>query len=106
VYMVLEQQGYIVLEAQDGAGALRLAADYGGPIHLLVTDVVMPRMSGQTLTQQLAGLCPGLRVVYMSGYSDDAVEQYGTLEADVAFLHKPFSPMDLARKVRAVLDRT
>jgi PAS domain S-box-containing protein len=104
-HLVLKQQGYTVLEAEDGPGALRLAADHAGPIHVLLTDVIMPRMCGQALAQQLAGLCPGLRVVYMSGYPDDEIAQYGELEADAAILHKPFSPMDLARKVRAVLDQ-
>jgi PAS domain S-box-containing protein len=104
-HLVLEQQGYTVLEAVDGPEALRRAADHSGPIHVLITDVIMPHMNGQSLARQLAELCPGLRVVYMSGYPDDEIEQYGVLGADAAFLHKPFTPMDLARKVRAVLDR-
>jgi PAS domain S-box-containing protein len=103
-HLVLEQQGYTVLEAMDGPGALDLAADQSGPIHVLITDVIMPHMNGPALARQLTEFCPGLRVVYMSGYPDEEIEQYGVLEADAAFLHKPFTPMDLARKVRAVLD--
>src|SRR6267378_3665090 len=100
----LEAQGYLVLAASDAAAALRVVERHGGMIHLLLTDVVMPGLSGRELADQLAGQRPGIRVLYMSGYPGDAVVQHGTLPAGSAFLQKPFSPDGLARKVRDVLD--
>jgi signal transduction histidine kinase len=100
----LEAQGYVVLAASDGPAALRLVERHGGTIHLLVTDVVMPGLSGHELAGKLAVLRPGIRVLYMSGYPGDAVVQHGTLPEGSAFLQKPFSPDGLARKVRDVLD--
>ena len=104
--LTLEHQGYVVLEASDGQEALRLANEHGGPIHLLLTDVVMPGMSGQTLSQRLALTQGNLKTLFVSGYPDEAVAHHGVLEPGVAFLQKPFGPMALARKVRAVLDST
>ena len=101
---VLEARGYTVLEADRGAPALAVSDAQAGPIHLLITDVVMPEMSGRELAQQLAGRRPATRVLYMSGYTDDAVVRHGVLEAGVAYLQKPFTPEGLLRKVRAVLD--
>jgi DNA-binding response OmpR family regulator len=102
--LVLLRQGYKVLEARNGEKAIRLAADHPGPIHLLLTDVVMPGLSGATVAERLAETYPDLRVLFMSGYTDDAIAHHGVLESGIAFLSKPFSSMDLARKVRAVLD--
>jgi len=100
----LEAQGYVVLAAGDGADALRVVERHGGTIHLLLTDVVMPGISGRELADRLATRRPGLRVLYMSGYPGDAVVQHGSLPSGSAFLQKPFSPDGLARKVRDVLD--
>ncbi|HLZ45862.1 MAG TPA: PAS domain S-box protein [Gemmatimonadales bacterium] len=100
----LETQGYVVLAASDAAAALRVVERHGGTIHLLLTDVVMPGMSGRELADQLGSQRNGIRVLYMSGYPGDAVVQHGGLPAGSAFLQKPFSPDALARKVRDVLD--
>ncbi len=100
----LEAAGYTVLAAAAGPDALRLVERYGGPIHLLLTDVVMPGMSGRELAQQLGQRRPGLRVLYMSGYPGDAMVHRGALEPGTAFLQKPFLPEDLTRKVREVLE--
>ena len=100
----LESQGYVVLAASDATAALRVVERHGGTIHMLVTDVVMPGLSGRELADQLAAQRPGIRVLYMSGYPGDAVVQHGGLPSGSAFLQKPFSPDSLARKVRDVLD--
>src|SRR6058998_2682902 len=100
----LEAQGYVVLAASDATAALRVVERHGGTIHILVTDVVMPGLSGRALADKLAAQRPGIRVLYMSGYPGDAVVQHGSLPAGSAFLQKPFSPDSLARKVRDVLD--
>jgi CheY-like chemotaxis protein len=100
---VLQAKGYEVLEASNGAEALALVARHAGPLHLLVTDVVMPRMSGRELATRLGDVRPGVKVLYVSGYTDDAVVRHGVLEAGAMFLQKPFSPDALARKVRDVL---
>jgi CheY-like chemotaxis protein len=101
---ILQPMGYIVLEAGSGEEALRLCAGQEGAIHLLLTDVVMPGMSGHEVAQRLARMCPEMRVLYMSGYSDDALIRRGVLEQGTAFLQKPFTPDALAHKVREVLD--
>jgi DNA-binding response OmpR family regulator len=95
-----------VLEAADGDEALAVAARQPGPIHLLVTDVVMPRRSGRELAERLREARPGIKVLYMSGYTDDTVIRHGLEEAEHALLQKPFSGAALATKVREVLDRT
>jgi CheY-like chemotaxis protein len=101
---VLQESGYNVLEAANGDMALRETADQTGPIHLLVTDVVMPGMSGRELAERLAAQRPGLRVLFLSGYTDDAIIRHG-VGAGAAFLQKPFSPEELTRKIREILDR-
>jgi two-component system, cell cycle sensor histidine kinase and response regulator CckA len=97
--------GYTVLEANHGGEAVRLAERYDGPVHLLVSDVVMPEMGGRVLAERLAAARPGMKVLFVSGYTDDAVVRHGVLEAEMAFLQKPFTPGLLARKVRNVLDQ-
>jgi len=100
----LESYGYTVLEAADGPAALDLAARHPRGIDILVTDVVMPGMSGRELAERLAPARPAMRVLYTSGYTDDAMVRQGVLRAGVACLQKPFVPETLARKVREVLD--
>jgi PAS domain S-box-containing protein len=97
--------GYKVLCAGSGDEALALARQHPEPIHLLLTDVVMPNMSGPDLARRLAEMRPGTRVLYTSGYTDDTVLLHGVLEAGVAFLQKPYGPAALAARVREVLDR-
>src|SRR3989454_7109923 len=101
---MLERQGYCVLEAANGATALSLARQHHSAIHLLVTDVVMLEVSGRELADQLVQLRPDMKVLFMSGYTDDAVVRHGILQEGIAYLQKPFTPDTLARKVRSVLD--
>jgi two-component system cell cycle sensor histidine kinase/response regulator CckA len=100
---VLQQHGYTVLEAQHAADALAIAERHTGPIHLLLTDVVMPEMSGRALAERLAELRPKTPVLYISGYTDSAIVRHGVLAADVILLQKPFTPNDLVHKVHQVL---
>jgi len=101
---VLERQGYTVIDAPDGEAALRVAERHRGEIHLLLTDVVMPKLSGRELAERLAAVRPGLRVLFTSGYSDEAVVRHGEIRPGAGYLQKPFTPDSLARKVREVLD--
>jgi YesN/AraC family two-component response regulator len=94
-----------VLEAADGNEAPLLCERYEGPLHLLVTDVVMPVLGGRGLAECLAALRPGLKVLFLSGYAADAVIRHGVLAPEVDFLQKPFTGAALTRKVREVLDR-
>lgn len=101
---VLEMEGYKVLAAASGQEALNLCKEMAEPVELLITDVVMPGMSGRDLSETLGEMYPDIKILYMSGYTDDAVVRHGVLEEGKAFLQKPFSPDALARKVRGVLD--
>ena len=101
---MLMRAGYHVLEAADGTSAVKAAAEFNGVIHLLITDVVMPDFNGRDLADRLKAVRPAMQVLFMSGYTDDAVVRHGILEHGIAYLQKPFTPASLARKVRAVLD--
>jgi PAS domain S-box-containing protein len=100
----LQSHGYRVLEADGGKEAIRLAQSHPEEIHLLVSDVVMPEMGGRQLLDVLRQYRPGLRVLFMSGYTDDAVLLHGVVESTDAFIQKPFTPLGLARKVREVIN--
>jgi DNA-binding NtrC family response regulator len=104
VAQMLQRSGYTVLVASDAATALELSARHAGDIHLLLTDVVMPEMSGLELRQRFVRSRPHTRVIYMSGYTDETLGRHGTLEADIVFLQKPFRFAELGRKIRDVLD--
>ncbi|MGD1104124.1 MAG: PAS domain S-box protein [Terriglobia bacterium] len=103
VRLALESSGYKVLEMADAESALAACANYDGPIHLLLTDVVMPQMSGPVVAEKVAALRPGIKVLFMSGYTDDAVVRHGVLSHDMPFIQKPFSPLALRKKIREVL---
>jgi two-component system cell cycle sensor histidine kinase/response regulator CckA len=99
----LKISGYTVLEARNGAEAIQIPARHAGPVDLLLTDVLMPGMNGREVAQQFVSLRPETKVLFMSGYTEDAITHLGILEPGVAFIEKPFSPDELARKVRRVL---
>jgi signal transduction histidine kinase/ActR/RegA family two-component response regulator len=101
---ILELHGYTVIEAGSGADALDVAARHPGPIHLLLTDVVLPRMGGRQLAERLVAQRPETKVLFMSGYTDDALGRHGALDPGVVLLPKPFAPDALARAVRQALD--
>jgi PAS domain S-box-containing protein len=103
---ILESHGYRVLPAKDGPEAVEIIGRYPGPIHLLLTDVIMPQMRGDDVAVRLLSARPTLKVLFMSGYPSDTLTQRGILEPSNAFLRKPFSVEDLARKVRSVLEET
>ncbi len=101
---VLEQSGYTVLVAENGTEALQTLQSHNGPLHLLLTDVVMPKMNGRELFNRVVEKYPSMKVLYMSGYTDDVIDRRGVLNKGVAFIQKPFNVNDLAAKVREVLD--
>jgi PAS domain S-box-containing protein len=103
---MLTRAGYNIIAASNGLDALRLIKNYPGPIHLLVTDVVMPEMSGRTLAEHIRPLREGLPVLYTSGYTDDAIVHHGVLDSGAQFLEKPYSHRALLSMVRKVLDNT
>ncbi len=106
VRMALERHGYVVLTAESGGEALRLAAAHDGPIDLLITDVVMPDVRGPELARRLVEQRPEMVTLFMSGYMDDALgENTFALPVPVDFIQKPFSPSALAVRVREILDR-
>jgi DNA-binding NtrC family response regulator len=102
---VLTEAGYNVLEASDGAMALRIAAEQVGEIDLVLTDVEMPTLGGRGMVDELHELSPGLRVLFMSGYTDNDILRRGILESETDFLQKPFTAESLRSAVRAVLSK-
>jgi CheY-like chemotaxis protein len=103
IRQVLERRGYAVLDAADGQLALEVAARHHGPIDLVITDLVMPALGGRELAEQLRRVRPTIRILYTSGYTDDAIVKSGVLEAEFVFMQKPFTPETLASKVREAL---
>jgi PAS domain S-box-containing protein len=101
----LRSLGYTVLEASDGLSALQVCSEYGKAVHVLVTDVVMPRMNGTDLRDRLRGRTPGLKVLFMSGYSNDVIETYVAKDAEMEIMRKPFTGQALASQIRDILDR-
>jgi len=102
---ILKSLGYRILEAPEGGGALLLCEEFKEPIHLILTDVVMPGMSGPNLVERLREIHPEMRVLYMSGYTDNAIIHHGVLKEGTNFIQKPFTLENMARKVREVLDK-
>jgi len=104
--MALRKNGYTVLAAESGREALDLVSTHSGPIHLLITDVMMPDIDGPELVRRLSAIRPETRALFMSGYMDDALGEQGVLPSSVNFIQKPFSPSTIAQKVRDILDGT
>jgi two-component system cell cycle sensor histidine kinase/response regulator CckA len=104
VCRVLESNGYRVLEARHGAEALVLCDEHKDPIHMLITDVIMPGVSGKQLAERVSAQRPEMKILYISGYTDNAILHHGVLESGTNFLQKPFTPNALVRTVRTVLD--
>ena len=105
VMNVLQNKGYTVIAPENVAEALKMLQKHMGPIHLLLTDVVMPVLSGRELAERVTSLHKETKVIYMSGYTNDAIVQHGVLDPGLNFVQKPFSPDTIARKVREVLDQ-
>ncbi|MBI3406131.1 MAG: response regulator [Acidobacteria bacterium] len=100
----LSISGYRVLVARNGAEALQVCRDFDGPIHVMVTDVVMPGLSGRDLAEQAARIRPSMRILFVSGYSDDAIAHQGVIEPNSSFLEKPFTHSALTARIREILD--
>jgi CheY-like chemotaxis protein len=101
---ILEEFGYAVITAPNGTEGLRICKEFKGRIDLLISDVVMPQMSGRELAEHISVLRPEIKVLFMSGYTDDAIVRHGILEENMPFIQKPFLPDALARKARELLD--
>jgi len=99
----LRSIGYTILHAASGREALQRAQDFPGAIHLLLTDVVMPEMSGPELAAKVSAICPGIRVIFTSGYTDAAIAQQGAIDSSATFIQKPYRPKALAQKIRELL---
>ena len=102
---ILTAKGYVVLQASSGEEAIKVIEERDGPLHLLMTDIVMPGMSGRELAEIMRARSPEVPILFTSGYTNDAIMQHGILEADAAFLPKPYTPAILLSKVRQMLDR-
>ena len=102
---ILEKRGYKILDRSQGKEALQIYEEHKGPIHLMVTDVVMPGMSGRELANRLMSVHPEMKVLYMSGYTDNSITHHGVLEKGMNYIQKPFTVDGLLRKVREVLDK-
>jgi CheY-like chemotaxis protein len=103
---LLSEAGYMVLAANGCEEAIILSKDYSKVIHLLITDVVMPKFSGKEVAEQLLAIHPETKVLFMSGYTDEAIVHHGIVDSGIAFIQKPFSKQALTRKIREVLDST
>ena len=102
--IILEEQGYTVLRADTPGRAMELAREHNGEIHLLMTDVIMPEMNGRDLAKNILTLRPGMKRLFMSGYTADVIAHHGVLDDGVNFIQKPFSLPDMTTMVREVLD--
>ena len=105
IQLTMESEGYTILAATDGQEAIEISSSYEGDIHLLLTDVIMPKMNGQELANTMLQSRPEMEVIFMSGYTDDAISHHGVLEPGVHFIQKPITPSILAKKLREVLKK-
>jgi CheY-like chemotaxis protein len=103
---ILREEGYGVLLAEDGLQAVESAKRAVAPIHLVLTDVILPKISGRVAVERIRAIHPRIKVIYMSGYTDDQVSRHGVLEPGIVLLQKPFTPADLTRRVGEVLDES
>ncbi len=105
ISMSLSDSGYKVLVASDGNEAMKLVVNYKKTIHLLLTDVIMPNINGQELAENLSVVYPDLKVIFMSGYADNAIARLGVLDVDQNFIQKPFTPLELVKKIQEILNK-